>query len=368
MPIKFRCPECRQFLGISRSKAGSITDCPTCGRTLRVPNLDGTVSPLPPPKLNLDDSALRQALGALASLENAEEQSQPDVPDAAGGSDGQHSVIDSSAPQPIAPQPIAVNPPESLDVQVTADPIQAEIEASPEPVALLEEFDRLHESHRQDAKAAARPRSALFGILCVCGVILVFGLGYCVGRFTPSTLRSAEPPQPAPERVDVIPAPAVADGKDAAADGGTLKLSGRITYQTAAGESRPDRGARVMLLPKDREGTAKISEIGFRVGADEADRKLITHSVEALGGKLVLADQQGEYQLTQISPGEYTLLIASRFQPALDSRVIPPRVVDALATYFEKPDRLIGQVQYHFQEVQIGPDSKGSIDHDFSMQ
>ena len=34
MPIKFHCPHCEQFLGISRGKAGALTDCPSCGRTL----------------------------------------------------------------------------------------------------------------------------------------------------------------------------------------------------------------------------------------------------------------------------------------------------------------------------------------------
>ncbi|MCA9030477.1 MAG: hypothetical protein KDA66_06680, partial [Planctomycetaceae bacterium] len=72
MPIKFRCPHCQQFLGISRAKAGVVTDCPMCGRTIRVPNLDGFVEELPQPKMDLDDKDLRSALAALASLESDE--------------------------------------------------------------------------------------------------------------------------------------------------------------------------------------------------------------------------------------------------------------------------------------------------------
>ena len=68
MPIKFRCTKCKQFLGISREKAGAVVDCPTCGRTIRVPSLDGSVAPVPEPKLEVDDPRLSEALDELAAL------------------------------------------------------------------------------------------------------------------------------------------------------------------------------------------------------------------------------------------------------------------------------------------------------------
>ena len=68
MPIKFRCSYCRQFLGISRNRAGEVFDCPTCGRTIRVPSLDGTVAPVPAPELNAADAHLARALDELAAL------------------------------------------------------------------------------------------------------------------------------------------------------------------------------------------------------------------------------------------------------------------------------------------------------------
>ncbi|WP_145179529.1 hypothetical protein [Gimesia aquarii] len=68
MPIKFRCQHCDQLMGISRSKAGEIVDCPTCGLSVRVPGLDGQIAPIPQPKLNLKDSELSNALDELASI------------------------------------------------------------------------------------------------------------------------------------------------------------------------------------------------------------------------------------------------------------------------------------------------------------
>jgi len=55
-------------MGISRSKAGEIVDCPTCGLSVRVPGLDGEIAPIPQPKLDLKDSELTNALDELASI------------------------------------------------------------------------------------------------------------------------------------------------------------------------------------------------------------------------------------------------------------------------------------------------------------
>ena len=74
MPIKFRCNYCRQFLGISRAQAGGIVDCPTCGRSIRVPQLDGSLQPLPEPELNLQDAQLARALEELARLGSSDPQ------------------------------------------------------------------------------------------------------------------------------------------------------------------------------------------------------------------------------------------------------------------------------------------------------
>jgi hypothetical protein len=95
MPIKFRCQHCRQFLGISRAKAGELFDCPTCGWTLRVPDLDGTIRPLPDPGLDMGDSKLAQALDELASMEKPVlDTSTRSAANSAGGTGVEGRVID----------------------------------------------------------------------------------------------------------------------------------------------------------------------------------------------------------------------------------------------------------------------------------
>lgn len=126
MPIKFRCQQCRQFLGISRAQAGEVVDCPTCGRTIRVPELDGTVKPLPQPGLKFDDTRLKHALDEIALIGDEQPQkpgdgAKPDEPasdDAAsrgnvGTRAGVATLDEPSAielPPLPAPEPVALSP------------------------------------------------------------------------------------------------------------------------------------------------------------------------------------------------------------------------------------------------------------------
>jgi biopolymer transport protein ExbD len=41
MPIKFRCPSCRQTLSVSRRKSGQRVNCPACSSEITVPEIEG---------------------------------------------------------------------------------------------------------------------------------------------------------------------------------------------------------------------------------------------------------------------------------------------------------------------------------------
>ena len=45
MPIKFRCPKCRQAYSISSKKAGTSLECQKCHSKMRIPTLDETTEP-----------------------------------------------------------------------------------------------------------------------------------------------------------------------------------------------------------------------------------------------------------------------------------------------------------------------------------
>jgi biopolymer transport protein ExbD len=45
MPIRFRCPHCKQLLSVSRKKAGTGVVCPACSQNLQVPAIEGISEP-----------------------------------------------------------------------------------------------------------------------------------------------------------------------------------------------------------------------------------------------------------------------------------------------------------------------------------
>src|SRR5690606_22561178 len=106
--------------------------------------------------------------------------------------------------------------------------------------------------------------------------------------------RNVSPPEPAAEE----PTPSEASGKATqpvatSADERPAALTGRITYVSEAGDTRPDDGARVIVLPTQRRGTIKFDAAGFMAGSGEVDVAVATAALRALGGDLAIADEKG---------------------------------------------------------------------------
>ena len=113
MPIKFRCQFCRQLLGISRTRAGAVVDCPQCGRSLRVPNLDGTTDELPDSQRSSEnDGALLSALSELTALAETDPSAESDKDD---DKTQQASIQTANLNEPIQLDPIEQSEP--LDVE-----------------------------------------------------------------------------------------------------------------------------------------------------------------------------------------------------------------------------------------------------------
>jgi len=206
MPIKFRCQHCDQLMGISRSKAGDVVDCPTCGMSVRVPGLDGEVAPLPQPKLDLKDSELASALDELAAIGGhdtldkkhreiqgqADSQEQSSVPEDAFKAIPVRSVEPLSAPEPVeaaashaAPETPAT-PVGQVNVAVT-DVTDVNHEEELSHLASLAQqraSNVLAEKKRSRVKRRARielPTGMWVIILLTFGA-LTFSIGLLVGR------------------------------------------------------------------------------------------------------------------------------------------------------------------------------------------
>lgn len=375
MPIKFRCNYCRQFLGISRAQAGGVVDCPTCGRSIRVPLLDGTVQPLPTPELNMQDAHLARALDELAQLGDALDEPRPaakSVMSGFGSDDSDEGAEDENEiPQPIpepipievpiAPTPIRIDPP----LQAVDPPVEAAASTEPagEPSAmgamssLAREHSLLAElaslapppplegPQRESAPVAPvssppkaiRPKSSLG--LRAFTVLVVFVAGMFVERFARlleswSAKTSSAPQANLPEEA------AVGD------------LTGRISFKTPEGESRPDRGARVIVLPIERVSEVKLPVTGFRPADTEADAKVVDAALKALGGAMATADDDGRYRLN-LPAGSYRVLVLSKFQARDETEAIDADITKLLATLFDKPADLLGRVKHHLAPLKV---------------
>lgn len=372
MPIKFRCQHCRQFLGISRTRAGGLVDCPTCGRTIRVPNLDGTVDPLPQPKLNVAE--LGSALDELASIgdDAAFAQSRPGEDDTEGTGAAhkaeriQPVQVKQLAPLP-QPEPIAVEPPapvEPVDLQ------RRSVEHQPPASAAAEDLPSLHPEESLVGRPPQRRRS-VFTTLPVLAALLATGLvAFAAGWFAGSLAGGSSE---ASGKTSIGNAGQTSSNKDSGPrvaqhalpprEDWTTAFEGQVTY-LYEGQSRPDVGARIIVLPATREqGTLKIPAAGFRpvVNKDnEANFRMVTAALQELGGNATLADAKGKFALRlPPSAGTFHLIAISRYRGYDYEADISPATRTLLGRFFDQPRGLIKRLGY--EHVQRRFDGEAAV-------
>ncbi len=355
MPIKFHCQHCDQLLGISRSRAGAVVDCPQCGRSLRVPELDGRTRKLPKAAANAKtDSGLMSALSELSALGTLAE------------SDG----ISESYAAPAA----AVQMPQTVPERIAATPIPLERieeddrnfpdgEFDDGPYALTESLEELahfgDSDHNQTisddlltemkqvSEPSASPLLLMFGglLLTLCSA----GGGWWMGRTTQLNAPSptgnieqaavAEIQQPnRQERIAKKPA------------SGTL--SGTITFVDSTGTPQPDSGSLVLLLPAEHTGSFRLHARAFRKGPDDSDRIATLAALSAIGGAVTTAAQDGSYQLDAPESSANVLVIISRHQRRPNDVPLDESTVAFLESWFDSTSHMCGQLAVKVSDVE----------------
>jgi DNA-directed RNA polymerase subunit RPC12/RpoP len=331
MPIKFRCTHCNQFLGISRAQSGSVVDCPNCGRSIRVPNLDGTTAPLPKPSIDLNDSGLATALEQLASLQQGVAVDQPTASPARPA-----TATAVAAPPPVIAVPVTAPVASPSDALASLDPVPSTrpwIEVEEQLATLAEDAPK----SRPVGPPAGVTRRDL--IVAASTAAAVAPLTWWLSRASRATSNVAVAVEPSAKATNPANAESAAESAPA--------LTGRITYVTADGESRPDAGARVLIFPEHRQGSTLLSVDGFRANAAAADLQLARESMKLYGGAYVIADDHGRYGADLSSSGTYEILIISNYQ-SRPAGQIPADLQKSLARYFDRPQQLIGQTAYEY--------------------
>lgn len=380
MPIKFRCEHCRQFLGISHTKSGSLVDCPTCGRTIRVPDPEGHVQPLPDLKLNLKDSKLATALEELALLgENGKGVESESAVAVAEGDD--NTPKPPTAPQLVPPAPVPIR----VEPVVVAKPIPIAIHDPHKPaaVASMQELAALANQPisrdptaeqpvvdvempliQRDAGTTTSKRSGTSWI--VIASLLGFIVGFVVGRWDRSSVTTSKEVAGGDGKAHAANVNSSIESSSSGKQ--TVSVRGRITFQTDSGERRPDRGARVLLLPEKRVGTTKLAVTGFRSADDDADGQVAAASLRALGGDVAIVDDAGNFESAALKPGTYRILALSHFQPRDDRAAIEPSVRALLDSYFDKPEQLLGKCRYQLAELKVSGQEPALWDHSFERE
>lgn len=355
MPIKFRCSYCRQFLGISRNRVGGIVDCPTCGRSIRVPGLDGIAAPLPSPELDRDDAHLARALDELAALADAPlirpvmAEDEDDVNEEA------------EIPQPLPePEPVELPMPVRMAPVSVIDPVgngSAEAASAAESRAALEELlQPVSISHEPESpRLRTEPAPSTIWLLFVVWLpIATLLLGLVIGWYgrgqAVSTQQPAAPEHNPVEKVAVDPS------------GG---LEGRITYQTAGGETRPDAGALVIAIPETWAGQLRLSPVGLRPGDAEADQSAAMIMAAGLGGGAARADEAGRYRLPLPQPGRYTVVTISRFAERAADATVAPDDITRLQGFLADPLATLGNRAAHVDTVTTTTEQITPKDHAF---
>jgi len=411
-----------------------------------VPDLDGTVKPLPKPELDPQDSKLAEALNELASIgepndefadspANAERKTS--IPDSDPerqrpspnlrefvvlGVDGQPIDFDSLPPhvgiapedapsaairtmdeipepaaklpaQPIDPSPADPPPvdPQSTPAKAavslpdddsmkqkrpwaeTAQPgdswnqLIAAASDSPDPDSANSDKGPISEPGAKSNLSPQTVRKSSPGLLVALtgAAAVMFAAGFWVGRITTLSDGSAAETKPADfPGVDAEPTDRQDSKKPAVPIGAARPaLRGRITV-LAEGQRKPDKGARLIVLPKDRSGSVKLAVAGFRSGDSPEDHRVAVAALAAMGGAFTTTSDEGEFEISLPSSGQFYVLVLSN-SLMREGDELDADVESAASPYFDRPSQLVGRVRCYVEEVRWNGDGTEPWDYSF---
>lgn len=370
MPIKFRCVHCGQYLGISRTKAGTVVDCPACGRSVGVPKKDGEKAErVGRPSLNHDDSQLAEALREVAAIAQSSDMAIPQLPPPGAferASDARETrEVNVPPPRivPSAPLPPIKHfdpPPPPKLVEPAVDPYAdySEEETAFDTRLPLEQLASLaktesaepssssaHAGYGQFAWTNEIPWKLWLAFVAVGFTAIV--TGFILGRWDLSMEQgqSAAATDGAGDSADKPSSPSTEDVYNHL---GALAAEGTIKYGVGEGSPiTPDDGAWIYAFPVTNDTAKKLKAEWF-----EADNAARITALQIVGGNAAKADANGEFQLDLLREGKYLLLVTSghKTRPTADGS--PKSPPELLQQYFEDPEALLGDWEFHSKEVE----------------
>jgi hypothetical protein len=394
MPIQFRCQYCRQLLGISRSRAGSLVDCPACGRSLRVPQEDGSKGPPEPPKRPSSDAKFLDALQELSGLSSSAGSlrlsASPPPATAKKREPQQGAPVDVGRTRDsmrIVPLPVAtgtVNPtdalqelanlppaeddiplilPEILSDQTTEsdeysddqpDPIEgdaaefaddSEMDLTRLPPELSHALSELaQQTPLPSAVFSVQPRRTWWPMWLALTGVMAFAAGYLVAHQLtgPAVIETARGMATGPKASGAKDSPKLA--VEPKSPEGLQVVRGVVTYTSGSGVPEPDAGALVLLLPLSNSAGLKMDAGPLRDPKVTVAQSAVAAALRILGASFVRTDSQGRFQLERTSPEPSALLVISRHAAREAGEPVSSEVEGLLGVWFESGLRLIGRL------------------------
>ena len=356
MPIKFRCQHCQQFLGISKSRAGAIVDCPQCGRNLRVPDLDGRVRKLTGSKTERNaDSALISALSELSALGHSVPQRPPNLPMGSNATTSLSPARRDSGRTATKPIPAAelIELDTDLDPQVVRNEPIAIFEDETTDRDPLEELAGLHgdftagpvsESLLTEMRSVSQPISSTVAIVFKSILMIATGLvaGWYLGRMKTTSVPGQKP--------GLLNAESQQIGdrrpKDEVSAGQGPSIFGTVTYLAADGTMAIDAGAIVVALPPKHPGTVKLSARGLHLPPDHPDHRATVAMLKAYGGQFAKADSDGRFTLNKQASADselVTITVSKHLERAADLPV-SQEAADLVDAWFDSASHFSGRL------------------------
>ncbi len=185
------------------------------------------------------------------------------------------------------------------------------------------------------------PRSVLYfvGGLIVAVAILAFLIGLSMGRFSLGEQAGRNKNRP-------------------------YKVTGRLTYETAAGSLVGDSEAVIVIVPVGREPDEKLNIAPLRTDAPPPDPQHPTLvGIRSVGGDFARARPSGEFAVEVQGAGEYFVLLLSSHARRTDNQSPTTMEIAQIARYFTPADVLLGANAYRWSRELIRDDT--SLDHAF---
>lgn len=368
MPIKFRCVHCGQYLGISRTKAGTVVDCPACGRSVGVPRKEGEKAErVGRPSLDHEDSQLADALREVAAIAQSSDMALPQLPPALERPTDARETREVNVPPPriipTAPLPPIKHfdppPPPKLAPVATAEPYAdySEEETAFDTRLPLEQLASL--ATVEPSEPAPPPRSTSYAqfqwtnevpwklwLAFVAVGFTAIVTGFVLGRWDRNMEGGKATEAKDEGSAEALPEPTTPPTEDVYAYLGALAAEGMVEYSEGEGMPiLPDAGAWIYAFPLKNDTGKTLRAEWF-----ESDGPARIQALQILGGNATKADANGQFQLDLLRAGKYLLLVSSGNKIRPTSEGSTKAIPEVLNQYFDDPEAVLGTQDFQWLE------------------